>query len=199
MRFVNNLKRGITLKKLSYKTLSEIENQDYVLKDAPERILQFGEGNFLRGFVDYFIDLLNEKQGFNSKVVVAQPIETGFANVINEQEGLYQLYLRGVEKGEVVNRRRLISCIKRAINPYTDFQALMDTAHNPDMRFIISNTTEAGIVFEAGCSFGDVPPSSFPAKLTRLLYERFTAFEDPKGYVILSCELIDNNGAELKK
>lgn len=187
------------MRRLSYETLREAGSQEYVLETAPERILQFGEGNFLRGFADYFIDLLNERLGFHSKVAVVQPIERGLAQEINRQDGLYQLYLRGIENGREINRRRLISCIGRAINPYTDFEAFLLTAHNPDMRFILSNTTEAGIVFDPRCNFDDAPPESFPAKLTRLLFERFTAFEKAEGYVILSCELIDNNGAELKK
>lgn len=187
------------MKTLTYETLTETGSQDYILRNAPERILQFGEGNFLRGFVDYFIDLLNEKQGFHSKVVVVQPIETGLAGVVNEQQGLYQLYLRGFENGDKLNQRRLISCISRALNPYEDFEGFLETAHNPDMRFIVSNTTEAGIVYDENCGFGDRPQRSFPAKLTRLFYERYTAFEHAKGFIVLSCELIDDNGAELKK
>jgi len=187
------------LKRLTYETLREQGNEEYKLEDAPERVLQFGEGNFLRGFVDYFFDILNEKQGFNSKVAVVQPIESGLADVVNKQQGLYQLYLRGFENGRELNQRRLISCIGRAIDPYEDFEAFLDTAHNPDMRFIVSNTTEAGIVFDESCGFHDRPQRSFPAKLTRLLYERYTAFANANGYIILSCELIDNNGAELRK
>ncbi|MEA4988965.1 MAG: tagaturonate reductase [Anaerovorax sp.] len=186
------------MKTLTYDTLKEIGNKEYVLQDAPERILQFGEGNFLRGFVDYFIDVLNEKQGFQSKVVVVQPIETGLCDVINKQEGLYQLFLRGYKDGMAINQRRLISCIQRAVNPYKEFQEFLKIAYNPDLRFIVSNTTEAGIVYEEECRFDEAPPKSFPAKLTRFLYERFTCLPD-LGFVILSCELIDNNGAELKR
>jgi len=187
------------MKTLTHQTLKDLGIKEFVLKEAPEVVLQFGEGNFLRGFVDYFIDILNETQNFNAKVVVIQPIPTGMAKIINDQDGLYQLYLRGLSNGEKVNQRRLISCISRAINPYDDFQAFLDTAHNPEMKFIISNTTESGIIFDESCKFEDIPPSSFPAKLTRLLYERYIAFERPEGYVILACELIDNNGAELKR
>ncbi len=189
------------LKRLSYDVLYETHPEDYALKDAPVRVLQFGEGNFLRGFVNYFIDILNEKTGFKGKVTVVQPIAAGLASMLNEQEGLYTLYLRGMENGEKVNRRRVISCIDSALNPYTEFDAFLQTAHNPDLRFIASNTTEAGIVYSEEDAFDDKPQNSFPAKLTRLLYERFTAFsgDKGKGLVILSCELIDNNGAELKK
>lgn len=182
---------------LSYKTLREQGYDGYLLQDAPERVLQFGEGNFLRAFVDYFIDMMNEKAGFNSKAVLVQPIAPGLADMINEQEGLYTLFLRGRENGEQVNRKRVISCVSRCINPYSDYAALLDCAKNPDLRYLASNTTEAGIAFDDSCKFDDAPPSSFPAKLTRFLYERWTL--KLPGFVILSCELIDHNGDELKK
>lgn len=185
------------MKKLSYEVLKEINYQDYYLESAPERVLQFGEGNFLRGFVNYFIDLMNEKSGFDSKTVVVQPIAAGLADMINEQEGLYTLYLRGMENGQRVNRKRVISNISRCLNPYSDYKALLELAKSPDLRFIVSNTTEAGIVFDEGSAFDQEPPASFPAKLTRFLFERFQ--QGLPGFVILSCELIDNNGQELKK
>lgn len=185
------------MKKLSYEVLKEINYQDYYLESAPERVLQFGEGNFLRGFVNYFIDLMNEKSGFDSKTVVVQPIAAGLADMINEQEGLYTLYLRGMENGQRVNRKRVISNISRCLNPYSDYKALLELAKSPDLRFIVSNTTEAGIIFDEGSAFDQEPPASFPAKLTRFLFERFQ--QGLPGFVILSCELIDNNGQELKK
>lgn len=189
------------MQRLNYHVLSQTHPNDFVLKKAPVRVLQFGEGNFLRGFVDYFIDMLNEKAGFNGKVAVVQPIANGLSNLINEQEGLYTLYLRGIENGEKINARRVISCIDHCLNPYSDFDAFLKEAHNPDLRFIVSNTTEAGIVYSDDDQFDDVPPNTFPAKLTRLLFERFTAFEgrSDKGVIVLSCELIDNNGAQLKQ
>lgn len=183
--------------KLSYKLLKAQGFEGYLLESAPERVLQFGEGNFLRAFVDYFIDNLNEKAGFNGKVVLTQPIAPGLADIINSQEGLYTLFLRGQENGEKVNRKRVISCVSRCINPYQDYTALLDCAKNPDLRFLVSNTTEAGIVFDPACKFDDAPPASFPAKLTRFLYERHQL--GLPGFVILSCELIDHNGDELKK
>lgn len=189
------------MKKLSYATLKEQGYDGYLLEKAPERVLQFGEGNFLRAFVDYFFDMANEKCGFNGKVVLCQPIAPGLSKMINEQEGLYTLYLRGFENGQKVNAKRIISSVSRCINPYEDFGALLACAHNPDLRYLASNTTEAGIAYDPACQFDDVPPSSFPAKLTRFLYERYEAFgtQKGKGFVILSCELIDNNGRELRK
>ena len=185
------------MNQLNYQTLKDQGFDGYLLKDAPERVLQFGEGNFLRAFVDYFIDEMNEKAGFNGKVVLAQPIAPGLANMINDQEGLYTLFLRGMENGRPVNRKRVISCVSRCLNPYEDYQALLDCAKNPDLRFLVSNTTEAGIVFDPACQKDDAPPSSFPGKLTAFLYERFQL--GLPGFLILSCELIDHNGEELKK
>ena len=185
------------MEKLSYKTLADQGYDGYLLKDAPERVLQFGEGNFLRAFVDYFIDVMNETAGFDAKVVLTQPIAPGLAPMINDQEGLYTLFLRGRENGQQVNRKRVISCVSRCLNPYEDFQALLDCAKNPDLRFLVSNTTEAGIVFDPACKFEDKPASSFPGKLTQFLYERHK--QGLPGFIILSCELIDHNGDELKK
>lgn len=189
------------MKRLNYKTLEEINYDGYILKDAPERILQFGEGNFLRGFVDYFVDMMNEKSGFNSKVVLCQPIASGLSDIINSQEGLYTLILRGTQNNETVNEKRIISCVSRCLNPYTDYAAVLDCASNADLRFIVCNTTEAGIVYDSSCQFTDMPASSYPGKLTQFLYRRFQLFGATagKGFVILSCELIDNNGKELKR
>lgn len=189
------------MKTLNYETLNEIGYDGYLLKDAPERVFQFGEGNFLRAFVDYFIDMLNEKTGFNSKVVLCQPIAPGLADKINEQEGLYTLYLRGFQDGAKVNKKRIISCVSRCLNPYNDFEEVLKCAENPDLRYITCNTTEAGIAYDPSCRFTDVPASSYPGKLTQFLYRRFQTFgsETGKGFVILSCELIDNNGKELEK
>lgn len=189
------------MKKLNYKTLEEQGYDGYLLKNAPEKVLQFGEGNFLRAFVDYFIDMMNEKAGFNAKVVLCQPIAPGLADMINDQEGLYTLYLRGFENGKKVNSRRVISCISRCLNPYRDYDALMDCAANPELRYIACNTTEAGIVYDPSCQFSDHPSDSYPGKLTQFLYKRYQHFgtEEGKGFVILSCELIDDNGKELEK
>lgn len=189
------------MEKLCYATLEKQGYDGYLLKDAPERVLQFGEGNFLRAFVDYFIDMLNERTGFNSKVVLCQPIAPGLADMINEQEGLYTLFLRGFENGKKVNDKRVISCVSRCLNPYKEYDEVLACAENPDLRYIACNTTEAGIAYDPSCQFTDVPADSYPGKLTQFLYKRFEKFgkEAGKGFVILSCELIDNNGKELEK
>lgn len=183
------------MKQLNYSVLEETGYQGYILKDAPEKIMQFGEGNFLRAFVDHFVDVANEKAGFNAKIVLVQPITTGLSEIINKQEGLYTLYLRGTENGQRVDQKRVISACSRALNPYTEWDKVLELAQSKDLEFVISNTTEAGIVHDAESKFDQNPPVSFPAKLTRVLYERFKA--GCKGLVILSCELIDNNGKEL--
>ncbi len=162
-----------------------------------ESILQFGTGNFLRGFADCFVDEMNKKGLYNGKIVIVSPTNSRTVDKINRQNGVYNLILRGVENGCRVNERHEIHSVSRAINPYADFASFIALAKNPDLRFIISNTTEAGIEFDPSCKFGDEPPSAFPAKLARLLYERYC--EKLPGFVVLACELIDNNGKELEK
>lgn len=162
-----------------------------------ERIIQFGEGGFLRSFVDMFVNIMNEKGLFDGKVVVVQPIAKGLVDVLNSQGGIYHQYLRGIENGEVVNQMTEVHAISRGINPYTDYNAYLELAHNPDMRFIVSNTTEAGIEYLGTEKIDDAPPKSFPAKLTALLYERYKA--GLGGFIILCCELIDHNADFLKE
>ena len=185
------------MKRLSYQTLEELGYDGYLLKEAPEKVLQFGEGNFLRAFVDYFIDCMNEKADFNAKVCVVQPIAFDFRQRFQDQESLYTLFLRGQENGEKVNRKRVISAVSRCINAYLDYDVYMECADNPDLRFIVSNTTEAGIVYDPSCQFEDKPANSFPGKLTQFLYRRWN--NKLPGFIILSCELIDHNGEELKR
>ena len=185
------------MEQLNYEVLKKTGYEGYILEKAPEKVMQFGEGNFLRAFVDDFIDIANEKAGFNGKVVLVQPIAQGLTDLINKQEGLYTLYLRGSEKGIKVDDKRVISAVSRCINPYDDWDKVLELARSEDLEIIVSNTTEAGIVHDTESAFDQNPPVSFPAKLTRVLYERFGAGR--KGIVMLSCELIDNNGRELLK
>ena len=182
---------------LNYQVLKQAGYDGYILESAPEKVMQFGEGNFLRAFVDYFLDIANEKAGFNGKAALVQPIAQGLTELINQQEGLYTLYLRGNERGVKVDDKRVISAVSRCINPYEDWQAVLELAKSEDLDIIVSNTTEAGIAYDADSTFDQQPPITFPAKLTRVLYERFCAGR--KGIVMLSCELIDNNGKELLK
>lgn len=167
----------------------------------PEKVIQFGEGNFLRCFVDWIISIMNEKTDFNGSVVVVQPIEKGMIDVLNKQDCLYHVNLQGLEKGETVNSYRLIDVISRALSPYNDFDSFMRLAEQPEIRFVISNTTEAGIEFDSSCKLEDRPASSYPGKLTQLLYHRFRTFngDKTKGLIIFPCELIFLNGHKLKK
>jgi len=167
----------------------------------PERIIQFGEGNFLRAFVDWIVYNMNQKADFNSSVVVVQPIEKGMIDMLNAQDCLYHLNLQGLDKGKEVNSIEMIDVISRALNPYTQNDEFMKLAENPEMRFVISNTTEAGIAFDSSCKLTDAPASSYPGKLTQLLYHRFKTFNGAadKGLIIFPCELIFLNGKELKK
>ncbi len=171
------------------------------IKEVPEKILQFGEGNFLRGFVDWMVHAMNEKGLFNGRVVVVQPLGQGLVEVLNRQDGLYTLYLRGIQDGKVVEEKGIISSISRGINIFTQFDEYLTCAENPELRFIISNTTEAGIAYNAKDRPDDMPPASFPGKLTVLLYKRFLHFngDAAKGLVMMPCELIDRNGDNLKK
>lgn len=168
---------------------------------APERIIQFGEGNFLRCFVDWIIYNMNQKTDFNSSVVVVQPIERGMVDWLNGQDCLYHVNLQGRLYGEAVNTLTRIDCISRALNPYTQNQAFMALADQPEIRFVISNTTEAGIAFDPACKLTDAPASSYPGKLTQLLYRRYKTFNGAadKGLIIMPCELIFLNGHHLKK
>ena len=185
------------MEQLCYETLEKAGYTGYLLKNAPERVLQFGEGNFLRAFADYWFDMANEKAGWNGKCVLVQPIAQGLTQLINRQEGLYTLYLRGRQNGEKVDAKRVISSVSRCLNPYEkqDYDAMMDVAAGEALEYIVSNTTEAGIVYDPSCRLEDCPPASFPAKLTQVLLHRWRAGRP--GVVVLSCELIDNNGKEL--
>ncbi|MDD3078225.1 MAG: tagaturonate reductase [Paludibacter sp.] len=167
----------------------------------PERIIQFGEGNFLRAFIDWMVYNMNKKADFNSSVVIVQPLPTGMIDVLNEQNGLYHVNLQGLDKGETVNSIDLIDVISRALNPYSQFDEYLKLAEQPEIRFVISNTTEAGIAFDPSCKLDDAPASSYPGKLTQLLYHRFKTFDGAadKGLIIFPCELIFHNGVELKK
>lgn len=170
-------------------------------KKYPERILQFGEGNFLRGFVDWQIDKMNKEADFNSGIVVIQPRETGrVLPKLKEQDGLFTVWLQGIKEGKAIEEHSVVNCIGKCINPYVEYDEYLSVAKNPELRFVTSNTTEAGIVFDENDICSDVCPKSYPGKLAVLLYERFKFFkrQENKGLVIIPCELIDRNGEKLK-
>ncbi|WP_238900345.1 tagaturonate reductase [Clostridium sp. YIM B02500] len=170
-------------------------------KTYPEKVLQFGEGNFLRAFVDWQIDKMNEEAGFNGSVVVVQPQEGGLVNMLNEQDGLFTLYLQGVQGKRAIKTHKIINSISRGINPYTDYNEYLKVAENPELRFIVSNTTEAGIAFDENDKLNEGCQKSFPGKLTAFLFRRFMVFngDNSKGFIIIPCELIDRNGEKLKE
>ena len=163
---------------------------EYQKPKRPVKVLQFGEGGFLRGFVDWMLQKLNEKNLWNGSVTVVQPIENGLCDLLDEQNGLYTHIIRGAEGVET-------SLIDGTVQPYKDFAAYLKLAENPELRFIVSNTTEAGITFDASDKITDTPPKSFPAKLTIFLKKRFEM--GLGGFIFLPCELIDRNGDNLKK
>ena len=167
----------------------------------PEKVIQFGEGNFLRAFVDWIIFNMNEKTDFNGSVVVVQPIEKGMIDMLNGQDCLYHVNLQGLDNGEPVNSLTKIDVISRALNAYTQNEEFMHLAEQPEIRFVISNTTEAGIAFDPTCKFTDKPASSYPGKLTQLLYHRYEYFKGDmsKGLIVFPCELIFLNGHKLKE
>ena len=176
-------------------------NKQFAPKSVmPEKVIQFGEGNFLRAFVDWIIWNMDQKTDFNGSVVVVQPIEKGMAEWLNGQDCLYHVNLQGRENGKPVNTLERIDVISRALNPYSQNDAFMALADQPEIRFVISNTTEAGIAFDPSCKLDDKPASSYPGKLVQLLYRRYQTFngDKSKGLIIFPCELIFLNGHVLK-
>lgn len=167
----------------------------------PIKFLQFGQGNFMRGFFDWQVDLLNERSGLNAGVVVVRPRGGSGSPLLDVQDGLFTTVVRGLDdSGAPVSEYRTIACVQREINPATMYGDYLALAQLPELRFVVSNTTEAGIVTNDSDAFDDAPPSSFPAKLARLLFDRYTYFNGSvdKGVVLLPCELIENNGPALK-
>lgn len=167
----------------------------------PIKVVQFGEGNFLRAFVDYAFQKLNKEIHFNAGVAMVQPLENGMITMINDQDGLYTLFLNGIKKGEKIQEIELISNVVAGINPYKEYDDFLALAKEEELQFIISNTTEAGIEYIDTDTPYMRPPTAFPARLTVLLYERFKHFKGDasKGLTIIPCELINHNADTLKE
>lgn len=176
-------------------------NEVYEVKRRPERVIQFGEGNFLRCFADWMISTMNKKVDFNGNVVVVQPIEQGLTDLLEAQDNLYTVRLNGINKGEVISTSEVVDVISRCVNPYKDYDSYIELAQNRNFKFILSNTTEAGINFDETDRLEDTPQKSFPGKLTALLYERYKVYGNEKdsGFIIIPCELIEDNGIKLKE
>ncbi|HEY9486819.1 MAG TPA: tagaturonate reductase, partial [Chryseosolibacter sp.] len=166
----------------------------------PVKILQFGKGNFLRAFADWMIDIANEKTDFNAAIQIVQTNSRKNDTRFTEQDGLYHVVVNGIRNGEPITETRLITCVAEVINPYEDYLTFLKTGENPDLQFIISNTTEAGIKFDPADSHPETPAESFPGKLTSLLYHRYKFFsgDSKKALTILPCELIEKNGETLR-
>ncbi len=168
--------------------------------EYPVKVVQFGEGNFLRAFVDYMIDIANEKGVFDGDIVIVKPISFGSLDAFKEQNNLYTVVLRGKQNGEVINKSRVITSVSEALDCKDDYEEYMALARLDTLRFVVSNTTEAGIVLDESDGF-DGLPRTYPGKLTKFLFERYTAFSGAKdkGLIILPVELIENNGGKLKE
>jgi len=193
---------NLNKKLLKQKLLGE-EIADYSeeILDYPERVLQIGEGNFLRAFVDWLFHQMNKKGIFQGRAVVVQPIPEGRVSKLNEQDGLYTLILRGRQNGKVINRKEIMTAISRRLEAYSQWEEVLKLAEKPEMEFVVSNTTEAGITYRAEDKLTDNPPESYPGKLTAYLYRRYQYFNGAKerGMVIIPVELIDRNGDKLKE
>jgi len=183
--------------RLSYKALKENDYGGFLLQEAPEKVMQFGKGNFLRAFVDHWFDLANERAGWNGKCCIIQSVPSPLGDEFGAQDGLYTLCLRGNKDGRSVEERRVISSVSRCLDPYKEegFSAMMALAESDELQIVVSNTTEAGIVYDPACRLEDRPCASFPGKLTQVLYRRYRAGKP--GVIVLACELIDDNGKEL--
>ena len=170
-------------------------------KERPIKVVQFGEGNFLRGFVDYMIDIANEQGKFDGDIVLIKPIEFGNLDMFHKQDCQYTVSLRGNVNGEAKIINRIVTSVADAVDTYNEYDKYMGLAEIDTLRFVVSNTTEAGIVYDDTDKFELEPPKTFPGKLTKFLYHRFETFKGDmsKGLVMLPVELIDDNGIMLKK
>ncbi|PUU95280.1 MAG: tagaturonate reductase [Halanaerobium sp.] len=180
---------------------TELADFSAEILDYPEKVLQIGEGNFLRAFVDWMFHTMNKKGHFKGRTVVVQPIREGRISNLNEQDGLYTLLLRGIENGEEVNKKEIMTAISRGIESYSEWDQYLKLAENPEIEFVVSNTTEAGIAYNEEDNLTDRPPESYPGKLAAYLYHRYQTFNgaQDKGMVIVPVELIDRNGDNLKR
>lgn len=170
-------------------------------KERPVKVLQFGEGNFLRAFVDYMIDIANEKGVFDGDIVLVKPIEFGTLDRFHDQECQYTVQLRGIVDGEPKRINRIVTSVADVVDAYNEYEKYADFARLDTLRYIVSNTTEAGIVYDETDQFESNPPKTYPGKLTKFLYERYQHFNGApdKGLVMLPVELIDDNGIHLKE
>lgn len=182
--------------------LSTLNKHNVFKTKRPERIIQFGEGNFLRAFADLMVTKMNREAGFNSDIVIVKPRQHGSLQKFIDQDCLYHVNIQGLDaEGKAVDTIDLVDSISRCINPYEEYEEFISLAELPELRFVLSNTTEAGIIYNPNCNLYDKPALSYPAKLTQILYHRYKTFagDKSKGLIILPCELIFHNGRNLKE
>ncbi|MCG1021874.1 tagaturonate reductase [Sutcliffiella horikoshii] len=199
-------KGGMKMKQISLGRALHPKDLNSIVTDErkghlPEKIIQFGEGNFLRGFIDWMVHEMNKQGVFNGKVVAIQPTPHGkVVPKLNAQDGLYTLTLRGVVNGEKVDKHEIISSISRGINPYSDWQKVLKVAESKEIEFVFSNTTEAGLTYLEESYDGETSPLSFPGKLAAFLKHRYEVMGEVEGsgLTIIPCELVESNGDVLK-
>jgi len=182
--------------------MKELNNQNIEGRASyPVKVIQFGEGNFLRAFVDWMFHQANKKGNLNAGVVVVQPLDFGMVDMLKKQDCLYHVALEGIKDGQPIKENELIDCIVDAVNPYKEYQAYKDYFLSPELELVVSNTTEAGITRIDDEDITALPPKSFPGKVCQLLFERYKKFEGDKskGLVFFCCELIDKNASKLKE
>ncbi|MFT4173982.1 MAG: tagaturonate reductase [Rhodocyclaceae bacterium] len=201
---MRHFEEEVAVPSLNRQTLSSVAQNVEIsaANDLPvKRILQIGDGNFLRAFVEWMVDVANGAGKFNGRVTIAAPLAVGCTDKINAQDGLYTVVMRGLQQGKQVNTRRLITCVDGGINPYSDWDAFLAVAADPTLRFVVSNTTEAGIAYAEESLESGKCPNNFPAKVTALLYHRFIQLGGTAatGLVFLPCELIEANGSNLRR
>jgi tagaturonate reductase len=181
--------------------MKQLNRANHPAAERPIKVLQFGEGNFLRAFVDWILQNLNDKGLINANVVVVQPTPNGRVDNLAAQDGLYTVCLEGIENGGRVQSRRVIDVLGDFVNPYEQYDKYLEYAKSEELEIVVSNTTEAGIALDKTDTDFSVCPKSYPGKLLAFLKARYDHFggDNGKGLAIVPCELIDHNGDELKR
>ncbi|MDO4483556.1 MAG: tagaturonate reductase [Clostridia bacterium] len=181
--------------------MEKINEGGRAIVKRPVKVLQFGEGNFLRAFVDYMIDIANEKTDLDAGIVLVKPITFGSLEGFRKQDNLYTVMLRGLVDGVATEQSRMITSVQDTVDAYAEYEKYSDYAKLDTLRYIVSNTTEAGIVLDESDKLELCPPNTYPGKLCKFLYERAEAFDyaEDKGLIMLPVELIDDNGIKLKE
>lgn len=181
--------------------LKELSKDIHPIKERPIKVIQFGEGNFLRAFVDWMIQKMNDEANYDGNIAIVQPLKNGLCGLLDTQDCLYTHFMKGLKNGEAVSEHYINDSVSKTVNPYEDYEDFLSLANIETAKIIISNTTEAGIDLDETDTLEGAVQKSFPGKLTALLYRRFKAFKDSKesGFTIIPCELIENNGTKLKE